>query len=60
VVEGAPDRQIRYVLHPPRHPALGYEDFEVSVLAPCTHDKPCPLRKVQSPRPLFLQLNVMC
>mmetsp|Transcript_10422 Transcript_10422/g.15854 ORF Transcript_10422/g.15854 Transcript_10422/m.15854 type:complete len:895 (+) Transcript_10422:39-2723(+) len=39
------DTAVRYVLQPPSHPRLKYEDFEVKVISPCTHDGVCPLRK---------------
>jgi ribosomal protein RSM22 (predicted rRNA methylase) len=40
--------EVQYVLPPPTDPATQkpyrYEDFTVKVLAPCTHDKVCPLK----------------
>jgi ribosomal protein RSM22 (predicted rRNA methylase) len=40
--------EVQYVLPPPSNPDTGrpyrYEDFTVKVLAPCTHDKVCPLK----------------
>jgi hypothetical protein len=32
------------VLKPPGSPRFAYEDYEISVVAPCTHDGTCPLR----------------
>lgn len=37
-------REIKYVLKPPGHPKYKYEDYEVSVISPCTHDGVCPLK----------------
>lgn len=40
--------EVQYVLPPPTNPDTGkpyrFEDFSLKVLAPCTHDKPCPLK----------------
>jgi ribosomal protein RSM22 (predicted rRNA methylase) len=40
--------EVQYVLPPPTNPETDkpyrYEDFTVKVLAPCTHDRTCPLK----------------